>query len=133
VFCREQIVQLRDRHQEILERQADLFLIAPSTAQQAHRATVEFNVPYQMLADPQRLAFAAAGMRRDLFSSLNLRTFQYFLRTWKKGIRQKGIQGNPFQQGGALVIGRGGVLKFHFIGKAAGDHPDLDQVIASIS
>lgn len=125
-------MQLRNRCQEILERQADLFLIAPSTSQQAGRATVEFNVPYQMLADPQRVAFAAAGMRRDLFSNLNVRTFQYFLRTWKKGIRQKGIQGNPFQQGGALVIGRGGVLKFHYIAKAAGDHPDMDQVIAAI-
>lgn len=126
-------MQLRNRCQEILEQQADLFLIAPSTAEQANRATVEFNVPYQMLADPKRVAFAAAGMRRDLFSNLNVRTLQYFLRTWKKGIRQKGIQGNPFQQGGAIVVERGGVLKFHYVGKAAGDHPDLDQVIAAIA
>ncbi len=126
-------MQLRDYHQKILDRNAELRLLAPATAEQAHKACEEFQVDYQMLADPQRVAFKAAGMRRDLFSNLNFRTLRYFIRAWRKGIRQKGIQGHPFQQGGAMVIEKGGILRFHFVGKAAGDHPDLNDVIAALS
>ena len=125
-------MQLRDYYQKILDRNAELRLLAPATAEQARKACEEFQVDYQMLADPQRVAFKAAGMRRDLFSNLNFRTLRYFMRTWRKGIRQKGIQGNPFQQGGAMVIEKEGILRFHFVGKAAGDHPDLNDVIAAL-
>ena len=132
MFCREQIAQLRDYYPRIRQRDAELYVIGPGSAEQARKTATDFDVEYSVLADPKLEAFRAAGMRRDLLSNLNLRTIRHFGRTFRKGIRQAGIQGNPFQQGGALVIDQGGKLLFHFVGKAAGDHPALEDLVVAL-
>jgi hypothetical protein len=133
VFCREQIAQLRDYHPAICQAGADLYVIGPGTPAQAGKAMERFGVPYEILADPDREAFLAADMRRDLLSNLNLRTFGHLWRTIRKGIPQGALQGNPFQQGGALVIASDRRVLYHYIGMTAGDHPDPDDMLAALT
>jgi hypothetical protein len=50
------------------------------------------------------------------------------LRATKAGFRQGKTQGDPWQQGGVLVVRRGGALEWGYASATAGDHPPLDAV-----
>ena len=54
------------------------------------------------------------------------------VRALAKGSRQKGVQGDAFQLGGSFVIRRGGGVAFAHRSREAGDHADLDRLIASL-
>ena len=82
-----------------------------------------------VLSDVDRAAYRAAGMRRSLFSSLHWRTFWNALRAWRRGFRQSRVQGDPWQQGGALVFDRAGALVHQQLDRAAGDELDVDALL----
>lgn len=54
------------------------------------------------------------------------------LRSTLKGHRQHNAGRRPFQLGATFVIGPGNVLKYADYEDFAGDHADLDEVIAAI-
>lgn len=87
---------------------------------------------WPVLSDPARRAFAAAGMKRGLGSLLRLRFLKNALRAWRSGFRQGKVQGDPWQQGGVLVLDREGVLVHQQLDGAAGDVLDLDAVVAAV-
>ena len=86
-----------------------------------------------VLSDAERGAYRAAGMRRGLFSSLHWRTFVNALRAWRRGFRQTRVQGDPWQQGGALVFDRAGALVHQQLDRAAGDEVDVDALLRALA
>jgi hypothetical protein len=85
-----------------------------------------------VLSDPTRAVFAAAGMRRSLFATLHWRLFVNAWRAFRRGFRQTSVQGDPWQQGGVLVLDRDGAVRHRQIDRAGGDMLDLDAVLAAL-
>lgn len=89
-----------------------------------------FAIAFEVFTDPSREAFALAGMRRTF--GLGLKTLGHGLRAWRGGFRQGKTQGDPWQQGGVLGIDRDGTIFFEHADEGAGDHADVQSVLAAV-
>jgi hypothetical protein len=86
-----------------------------------------------VFTDPGRETYAAAGLRRSVGSSVNLRSMRHAARARKGGHRQGSVQGDAWQQGGVLVIAAGGEILFRYVSREAGDHPEPDDLLEVLS
>ena len=87
--------------------------------------------PWPVLSDVKKRAFAAAGMRRGLFTVLHWRMLGNALRSLRSGFRQGKVQGDPLQQGGVLVLDARGRLLHEQFDAAGGDVLDLAAIVAA--
>lgn len=91
------------------------------------------NVPFPVLLDEDGVAAEIVGTRSlGSGSMLSPRQIGAGLRATVRGHRQRNAGRRPFQLGATLVIGPGDVLRYADYEDYAGDHADLDEVIAAI-
>jgi hypothetical protein len=82
--------------------------------------------------DPRRRTYRHLGFKRRPGSTLlSLATMKHALRAWRKGFRQGATQGDPWQQGGVLVVRRGGEPVLSFASEEAGDLAPTAEVMAA--
>ena len=123
---------MRDVLPQIRERGAELVVIGSGAPMFAQAFREDLDLDCAILVDPELKAYAAAGLRRDLRSTFNLKALGHGVRALRKGFRQGGIQGDPWQQGGVFAINPAGETLFEYISAAAGDHPDPAAVVAAL-
>ena len=111
---------------------ADLVVVSTGTPEQARAFAEERRLPFPVLVDPRMRAFRAAGLRRGVGATLNVRAVTHALRAAKGGDYQGLTQGDPWQLGGAFVIVPGGRVAFEQRSDVAGDHPDPEDVITAL-
>jgi hypothetical protein len=76
-----------------------------------------------LLTDPSRASYEAAGLKRGLARTLfDPQGFKNFLGAYKKGFRQGATKGDPWQQGGSLVVAQGGQVLYRYVSSTPGDH-----------
>ncbi len=88
--------------------------------------------PHPVLSDPARATFAAAGMRRSVWATLHWRLLGNAWRALRAGFRQGRVQGDAWQQGGALVLDAAGAVVLRQVDRAGGDPLDADAIVASV-
>jgi hypothetical protein len=82
--------------------------------------------------DPKRRAYRHLGFKRGPGSTLlSLAAMKHALRAWRKGFRQGATQGDPWQQGGVLVVRAGGEVVLCFASEEAGDLAPTLEVMAA--
>ncbi len=94
------------------------------------RETTSF--PGPIYTDPSRAVYDAAELVHGFTSTFSPRAAINAMRALKGGFRQGRTQGDPNQQGGVLVIAPPDKIRFHYISKTAGDHPDVERVLAAL-
>ena len=87
--------------------------------------TVEVDLP--LYTDPSRTVFEMARMQRNF--GLGLATIRRGIRSWRAGHRQGAVAGDPWQQGGCLVVEPGGRVLASEYDRDAGQLIDFDAVI----
>ena len=91
-------------------------------------------VPFDVLLDEDGTAAEIAGTRRlGLVSLTKPAALKAGMRSRKAGHRQNKTGRRPFQLGATLVIGPGDQLLYADFEDHAGDHADIDEVLAAIS
>ena len=90
----------------------------------------QFQVPFPVYTDPQRASYRVAGMKREF--GLGLKTLRRARRAARAGVRQGATKGDPFQQGGVLVVAPSGEVLWRFVSDGAGDHPTIAEVLAAL-
>jgi hypothetical protein len=123
---------LRDVLPQIRGRGAELVVIGSGLPMFAQAFREEHQLDFPLLVDPELQAYAAAGLRRDVRSTLNLKVLRNSLRALRGGHRQGKTQGDPWQQGGVFVVTPTGDVLFQHISQAAGDHPDPARIVAAL-
>ena len=83
-------------------------------------------------ADPHMKAYRAAGLRRDLRSTANLKVLLHGAHALRQGFRQTSVKGDPWQQGGVFVIRPDGTVLFEYASQEAGDHPEIASILAAV-
>jgi NAD(P)-dependent dehydrogenase (short-subunit alcohol dehydrogenase family) len=125
---------LRGALPEIRERGAELVIVgngAPPFAA-AFREDLELPADVPLLVDPALRAYRAAGLRRGRVELLSPRLPLHALRALRKGFRQTGVEGDPWQLGGVFVVRPGGVLAYRHASADAGDHPPVSDLLEAL-
>lgn len=123
---------MRDAEPQVRGKAASLVVVGNGSVAQAKQFYREMDLHFTLLTDPEGQSYATAGFRRGLTSTFNLRVLGNGLQAFRQGYRQTSVQGDPVQQGGAFVIGRGGELRYQFVSQQAGDHPALADLLAAL-
>ncbi len=118
---------------EIRKQGAELVIVGNGAAQFAEAFREDLGIDGPLLVDPELRAYRAAGLRRGRVEVLSPRLAGNALRALRAGFRQEGVQGDPWQLGGVFVIRPGGELAFRHTSREAGDHPNLDDVLAALA
>ncbi len=91
------------------------------------REALALEVP--VWVDPKRVTYTHLGFHRSFTMLFNPRVWANAVRAARAGFRQVKTQGDPWQQGGVLVVKQGGALVYGYASATAGDHPPIDVVM----
>jgi len=83
--------------------------------------------------DPTLAAFNAAGMKRGRLRTFSPAAAGPLARALKNGFRQRRTMGDPWQQGGVLVVDQRGEVLFAHNNDNPGDHPTVEDVLAALA
>lgn len=90
-------------------------------------------LPYPVLSDPTRRAYAAFGLRRGRLTEVwNWNTLKVYLRSLLHGRRPPLPHGDLAQLGGDVVIDPDGLIVFLYRSKEPADRPKIDDLLAAI-
>jgi peroxiredoxin len=129
-LCRQQVAQLRDALAEIHRRGAELVIVGNGQPEHAIDFRNTESVESPLYVDPELRAYAAAGLKRGLRSSLSPAVVLRGVRAFVEGKRQAATMGDPWQQGGVFIIRPGNRVDFAYVSQEAGDHPPVESIIA---
>jgi hypothetical protein len=110
-------------------------VIGSGTPSQAKRFAAEENLTTPLVTDPSLEAYRRAGMKRGVLRTLGPKSLLHAARALKDGHRQKKTMGDPWQQGGIVVVSPlsgGGHVTMQHAASEAGDPTDLAGVISAV-
>jgi peroxiredoxin len=124
---------LREHVPSIQATGARLVVVGNGQPWQAQAFLDDHPVDAELLVDPKLEAYAAAGLRRSMASTmLNVKSLKHGRRAMKAGHRQGKIQGDPWQQGGAFIISPDHQVHFAQVSGEAGDHVDPMAILRAL-
>ncbi len=126
-------MQVRGRLPEIRARGADLAFVGNGTPAQARAFQARYAPDIGVYTDPAREVYLAAGMRRSVMGTLSPRSLLAGFSATLAGHVQTGLQGDPFQLGGLLLLAPAGEVRFVQRFREAADRPDLDAALAALA
>lgn len=124
---------MRGSIEEIRGLGAELVAVGNGNAPQTRAFRDELGIDFPLLTDPSLRSYRAAGLRRSLAATLHPGLVMNSVRAFKKGFRQKWVQGDPWQQGGVFVLAAGGEVVFEQRSTTAGDHADPAAILAALA
>tara|TARA_B100000614_G_scaffold129766_1_gene115789 strand:- start:135 stop:515 length:381 start_codon:yes stop_codon:yes gene_type:complete len=83
-----------------------------------------------LFTDPGRKAYDLLGFSNGISGLLRPGVLFRGLVALKSGHRQGAVQGNTLQLGGAAVISPEEKLLYYFAERSAGEHPDIEDLLA---
>lgn len=83
--------------------------------------------------DPSLAVYQAAQLKRGVMKTLNPLALGKTVGAFVRGHRQGTTKGDPWQQGGVLVIAPGGVVKWHHASDRPGDNAEPRQIVAALA
>jgi hypothetical protein len=131
MFCREQAAQLRGIASEA-ERLGNLVIIGNGTVDHARDFQRTHGDGLRSLVDTGKKTYRTLGFRRGLRYTFGAASVMRGLQTTRRGFTQGATQGDAFQQGGTLVLAAGGRPVYFQRSRFAGDHPEIETVLAAI-
>jgi dehydrogenase/reductase SDR family protein 12 len=124
---------LRDGIPDIRKAGAELVIIGNGGTSFAAAFREDFGLDGPLLVDPELHAYRAAGLRRGRVEALSPKLAWSAARALRTGHRQTGVEGDPWQLGGAFVIRPDGGLVFRHVADHAGDHARLDAILEALA
>lgn len=118
------------RQPELNALNVGLVFVGSGNALMATDFRDELKLEVPVWVDPKRVSYTFLGFKHSYSMLLNPQVWVNGARAFAAGFRQKRTQGDPWQQGGVLVVRQGGALEFGYASATAGDHPPIDTVMA---
>jgi peroxiredoxin len=123
---------LRDVVGAIRARGAELCVVGSGLPFQAAAFRDEARLEFPLYVDPGLAAYRAAGLRRGVLTVVDPRAVVATARALVHGHGAGRIQGDEWQQGGALVIAPDGRVLYRFVSRFMGDHVDRDELLRAL-
>ena len=135
LFCKEHAAHLRDTHQQFVDRGYRVVTIGQGTPQRAAKFQIDERLPFAVLADRERTAYAAYGLGgaplTDLVKpSLIVAGMRAALRGARPGMVDK--EGSASQLPGTFIVDNAGVIRYAKPAAHAGDLALPNELLAWI-
>ena len=117
---------------EIRKLGAELVVVGNGRPEHAADFWREQNLTFPLLVDQEMKAYKAAGLKRGITDTINLRMFRHGVRALRKGFRQQKLQGDPWQLGGVFVITPTGKIPYEQKSREAEDHPEPAEILGAL-
>ncbi|MCA1829505.1 MAG: AhpC/TSA family protein [Myxococcales bacterium] len=85
-----------------------------------------------LLTDPSLQSYVQAGLKRSALLTLGPRGWLPYLQTLRNGFRQGRLAGDPWQQGGAVVVAPGSRVLYRYISTQPADQPSVGSLLAPL-
>jgi peroxiredoxin len=133
VFCRDQLRLFRQRYAEFQARGVEIVAIAPSDAISAEHLARGLRLPFPVMGDLQRQAFAAYGLYETTLGELAKP--EVVIRNVQQIARGNLPVLNPLfstftQLGGSFIIDTTGVVRFGHAATPVFAYPSIDTYLA---
>lgn len=126
VPCRKHVAELRRNKDKLDALDAEVVVLTFNGREDwAQEWLRETKTPFKMLLDPQREVYQAYGMRHSVMRSWSPRTLWFYAKRMLRGESIHGIQGDPNQLGGDVVVGPDGRVVLGYYSEDPTDRPDL--------
>lgn len=136
LFCHEMVASLIDLAPRVVARGSHVVVVGSGSVEQAARFAAAKGLPREgvsLYTDPSRESFDRAGLARSWTGTfLEKDARRAYVRAREEGFRITGVAGDVPQLGGAMVVKPPARLAYLHRSRFAGDHPDLDALLAAV-
>ena len=124
---------MRERHDEITGRGADIVAIGTGDRRYADAFVRDEQIPFLVLLDDDAAAAHAASLRTlSWFQLLHPRTWKASRETSKRGHRVHKSGKRVKQVGATFVIGAGDRVRYEHLDADSTDHAPIDEILATL-
>ncbi len=116
---------------EFEEAGATLVAVGNGSALMARDFQERFEVKIPLYTDPSRRSYELAGLKRSALF-FGLQTMKRGRRAKAAGFRQGRVAGDPWQQGGDVIISPEGEMLYARASEGPGDHAPIDELLAAL-
>jgi hypothetical protein len=114
-----------------VEKYANLAIVGNGTVAHAQDFDRTHGKGLRSLVDSRKQTYKALGFRHGIRYTLGPATLMRGVDAAARGFVQAQTQGDPFQQGGTLVVAKGGRPVLFQRARFAGDHAPLEEILAA--
>jgi hypothetical protein len=131
MFARQQAAALMDIKGKLDTARIPLVALGSGSPAGAKHFIEKLHFAGEMYVNPDLSAYRAFKLERGFWKTLGPASLIRGIMAMREGFRQGRTDGDLWQQGGVFVMGPGNKLFFQHRNKFAGDHADLDAVLAA--
>ena len=127
------MVQLHRDIDKIHAAGAELYVIGNGSPSfiEGFRAETKYDGP--LYVDPSLEVYKAAELKRGVAKTFSPFALGKTIKAFAAGNRQGRTQGDPWQQGGALVIDTDGSVLWHHVSAHSGDQASGADIVAALT
>jgi hypothetical protein len=126
------VVQLHHDIDKLRAANVDLVVIGNGTPNFIAGFRDQTKYPGPIYTDPSLAVFQAAGLKRGVARTLNVKSLGKTVSAFMKGHRQGLTQGDAWQQGGVLVVSPNNEVKWQHASDRPGDNATAAQIVAAL-
>ncbi|MBI9087180.1 MAG: redoxin domain-containing protein [Desulfobacterales bacterium] len=125
---------MRDRAAVFHQTGASIVLVGLGTTDQSERFKAEFNLKFPIICDPKGELFETYGLKRTgVLGLVSPLLILKGLGAMADGYTMGVPQGDVRRLSGVFIIDTQGRIRFAHRGKNPADHPETDDLLASLS
>lgn len=132
LFCFEHASGLLAEHAALRKVGAQLVFVGNGNPAHAREFMQEYKLDGGVYTDPSRRLYSALEMRHGVNLTLNIQTARHARRAYQQGHRQRGVKGDPWQQGGNVAISADGIILAVERAAIAGDVIPVRGVLSAL-
>ena len=133
IFCREHAAQLAEVKPAFDQQGVQIVFVGMGNPAEAREFQADRNLPFEILADPDRVAYRAFGLPEGRVSQLaGPSVVGASLRAMKNGAGVGKAIGNRRQLPGTYIVDQNGSLLFARPAAHAGDIADVETIMAAL-
>lgn len=125
-------MQVHRERQAIRDAGGEVYLIGNGASNfiEGFRETTKYDGP--IYTDPSLEVFKAAELKRGVLKTFNPLALGKTIGAFARGHRQGSTKGDPFQQGGVLIVAPDNTVKWHHASSRPGDNAEPGEIVAAL-
>jgi hypothetical protein len=127
------VVQLHRKTDLITKAGADLVVIGNGSPSFIAGFRDETGWDGPLYTDPSLAVYKAAELKRGVLRTFSARALGKTIKAFSGGRRQGRTQGDPWQQGGTLVIDTAGTVLWHHVSENVGDQSHAEEIATALT